>query len=84
MNEWDVVMVAVIVIPILIAIITPIVRLTNVIATLNANMSNLSDYVSKTVNENTESHRRIWEKNEEQDEILGDHEKRIYHLEKKN
>ena len=41
----------------------------------------LKEAVSQMGEKNTESHRRIWEHNTEQDETLDNHEKRITKIE---
>ena len=50
---------------------------------LNVNMQNLNKAMNVLTANNTESHRRIWQHNEEQDEKIENHEKRITKIETK-
>ena len=49
----------------------------------NINMQNLNQAMNTLTANNTESHRRIWAHNDEQDEKLENHEKRITKIETK-
>lgn len=66
-----------VVLGIVISIVTPIVKLTSTIAKLATIVDNLQKSVSDITIKNTDSHKRIWDKEEEQDKILGEHEIRI-------
>lgn len=67
----------------LISIITPFTKLTRTMAELNLNVKHLSDAMDALAVKNTESHRRIWEHNNEQDELIDSHEQRITKIETK-
>lgn len=66
-----------------IAVVRPIVSLTQSITKLTVVVENLQRDMSALTEKNSESHRQLWEKNEEQDRTLGEHEKRIGSLERK-
>ncbi len=75
-----------VVIPIIvgfISIIKPIISLTNAIAELNTSVKNLSQDLDDTIQNNIESHRRIWAHNDKQDKTLNDLDKRVTVLEEK-
>lgn len=56
-------------------------RLDNTIATLNVGISVLNKAVEEIAEHNTESHKRLWDHNEKQDERINDHEARIRKME---
>ena len=62
---------------IIVSIVTPIIKLTSTISKLTTIVDNLQKSVSDITVKNTESHKRIWDKEEEQDKVIGDHEIRI-------
>lgn len=82
--EWTVFGVIVSLVGFLAVILPPIIKLNSSITRLTVTM----DQVVKDMAEQRESshgtHKRLWEKNEEQDARLGDHEVRITTLERKN
>ena len=81
MSEWTIVTVIATLVGLLAAVVRPlmdlnatITRLTEVVNTLEKNISGLSA-------KNSEAHGRLWEKVEEQDETLGRYETRLLLLE---
>lgn len=62
---------------------TPLMKLSKTMTELNINMQNLNQAMNTLTANNAESHRRIWAHNEEQDEKLENHEKRITKIETK-
>ena len=56
-------------------------RLDSTIATLNGSISVLNKAVDEIAKKNTESHKRLWDHNEEQDKRISDHEARIRKME---
>ena len=66
-----------------VTIATPLMKLSKTMTELNVNMQNLNQAMNTLTANNTESHRRIWAHNEEQDEKLENHEKRITKIETK-
>ena len=67
----------------LVTLFTPILKLTRAITELNINMKNLGGAMTTLTTSNTESHKRIWQHNDEQDERLDNHELRITTIETK-
>lgn len=57
-------------------------RLDSTIATLNGSITVLNKAVEEIAKKNTDSHKRLWDHNEEQDKLISDHEKRIGILER--
>ena len=80
---WEIFLGIVAVVGFMITVFTPLVKLTKAITELNVNMQNLGGAMEALTNKNTESHRRIWEHNEEQDSKLENHEQRITKIETK-
>ena len=60
-----------------------VVPLTKSIVTLNDNVKNLCEKFSSFDEDNTKSHRRLWEHNDKQDLILGEHAQRLHDLDGK-
>lgn len=88
--EWTVVTVLIAVAGLALTVGTPIVRLNQSITTLNVTLQHLQKQMDEQKQElaaheasSHESHRRIWEHNDKQDERLNDHEQRITLLEHK-
>ena len=79
MTDWDIVKDIVVLAGLIATVTTPLLKLNASITQLKA----LLDSVVKQVQDNDRSnHKRLWEHNEEQDEILQNHETRIHDLEK--
>jgi len=81
MINWGDLVVVVPVIVGFISIIKPIISLTNAIAELNSSVKKLSQDLDDTIQNNIESHRRIWAHNDKQDEALNNLDKRVAVLE---
>lgn len=81
MTEWSVVGVIIALVGLGAAIIKPILSLNTTITELTISAKQLRDNIAELANENTKSHRRLFEKNDEQDLTLSDHECRIKRLE---
>lgn len=88
MNEWSVVTVLIAIVGLFATVSAPIISLNKNIATLNAEMKRSNarldkhDLAFKEQQASAhESHQKLWEKNNEQDKVLGDHETRIRVLE---
>ena len=83
MNEWGVVLVISALLGLFAILAKPMISLTQAITKLTTTVEGIkADFDSMSV-KNTESHRRIWEHNEDQDAQLADHDKRITRLEDK-
>ena len=80
---WEIFLGIVALIGFCLTIATPLMKLSKTMTELNVNMQNLNQAMNTLTANNTESHRRIWAHNEEQDEKLENHEKRITKIETK-
>ena len=82
--EWQIVTVIIALVGLGATVTKPIMNLTNTLAKLNHTCENLEERMERSEAKNTDSHRRIWEHNDWQDEQLVDHDKRISTLEKES
>lgn len=82
--SWLVVGTLVVLIGMVTAIVTPMIKLTKTMTALEVTIQNLIKQFSEFENNNHNDHKRIWTKNEEQDAALHNHETRISLLEHKN
>lgn len=86
MTEWSVVGVIVALVGLFFAIYTPISKNTKentkAMTELTVTMRIIGDQLSKFDEDNSKSHKRIWEHNDHQDHILNDHETRLQIIEK--
>ena len=80
---WEIFLGIVALVGFCIRIATPLMKLSKTMTELNINMKNLNQAMNTLTANNTESHRRIWIHNDEQDEKLENHEKRITKIETK-
>jgi len=76
-DKYEVVAIVVGMITTAIAIGAPVIKLNTAITKLIVKLDALGEDFSCLELHNHESHRRIWEKNDEQDERLADHETRL-------
>ena len=81
--EWQVVTVIIALSGFAISIITPIIKLTKSITTLTVTLKQVDSRLTAQEQSSKNSHKRLGEKNEEQDEKLNDHERRITLIERK-
>ena len=65
------------------AVIKPIVSLTQSITKLTVVVERLERELDEQSEHSRESHKRLWDHNEEQDNRLDDHERRIHDMEHK-
>lgn len=80
---WEIFLGIVALIGFCVTIMTPLMKLSKTMTELNVNMQNLNQAMNTLTANNTESHRRIWAHNDEQDEKIENHEKRITKIETK-
>ena len=80
---WEIFLGIVALVGFCVTIATPLMKLSKTMTELNVNMQNLNKAMNVLTANNTESHRRIWQHNEEQDEKIENHEKRITKIETK-
>ena len=78
---WEIVVGIITLFGFIVSIVTPILKLTKVMTQLTISVENLREVVDQMGAQNTESHKRIWEHNDEQDEKISNHEQRIFKLE---
>ena len=83
MTEWNVVLILGTLVSLGVALVKPIVSLNTSITKLTMAVDRLQMDLSEQTAHNAESHRRIWDHNETQDDRLEDHEHRIVQLEGK-
>lgn len=81
--EWQVVGVIVVLVGLAGSIIGPVVKLNSSITRLTVTMERLVKDVDGLKENSHDSHQRLWDKNDEQDKIINDHETRITSLEKR-
>ena len=79
--EWQLVTVIIALVGLFFTVAKPIINLTNTISKLDHTCERLDSQFSTFEVNNKESHRRIWEHNDEQDKAINDHEMRITTLE---
>lgn len=83
MDEWGMVLALVVLVSLIATIVKPMISLTKSITELTSAMKDMKADIEGMTVKNTESHRRLWVKNEEQDDRLDDHEIRIRLVEEK-
>ncbi len=83
MEKWDIVVVIIALVGLIAAITGPIVKQIRAMTRLTVTLEHVSDKLQTLNDSNAEAHKRIWEKNDEQDKTLNDHETRIHVLEDK-
>ena len=81
-NEWTIFIVIGEIVVFGIAVIKPIITLTNSITRLTTVVDKLEKSAETRDAKNSDSHRRLWEHNKAQDDVLDDHEKRITIMER--
>lgn len=81
MTEWGVFGVIVALVGLLATVTAPLIKLNSNITHLNVTLDQMRQDVDAQKAAAKESHRRLWEHNEEQDEKLENHECRIKILE---
>lgn len=81
MDNWGVVETAVVLAGLFATVGAPMIKLISSITKLTATVESLQGNVDTITKRNTESHRRLWEKNEEQDRRLTEHDGKIKNLE---
>lgn len=81
--EWTTVTVIIALVGLGAAVIKPIVSLTQSITKLTVVVERLERELDDQSEHSRESHRRLWDHNEEQDNRLDDHERRIHDIEHK-
>lgn len=83
MTDWDIVKDTVVLIGLIVTVTTPLLKLNASITQLKALLDSVVKQVQDNDRSNSASHKRLWEHNEEQDEILHNHEMRLHDLDGK-
>ena len=81
--EWSVVTVLVVLAGLFATVGAPIIKLIVTLTKVNVLLDGLSKELNDAICKNKESHGRLWEHNNTQDEAIQNHEKRITVLEQK-
>ena len=64
-----------------VTVVKPILKVVKTMTELNDSIKNLAEKLTTFETNNHDAHKRIWEHNDEVDEKLQDHEKRIWIIE---
>lgn len=83
MTDWDIVKDTVVLIGLIVTVTTPLLKLNASITQLKALLDSVVKQVQDNDRSNSASHKRLWTHNEEQDEILHNHEMRLHDLDGK-
>ncbi len=81
MDQWMVVTALAVLVSLGAAIVTPIIKLNTTITRLMTVVDAIQKALDKLSEDNSESHRRLWGHNDEQDKLLAEMEKRISAIE---
>lgn len=77
MTEWGVVGVIIALAGLLATVTAPLIKLNGNITSLNVTLNQMRKDVDTQKESSKESHRRLWEHNEEQDKRLDEHDMRL-------
>lgn len=83
MDEWVIFKDVVVIVGLIVTVTTPLLKLNTSITQLKALLDSVVKQVQDNDRSNSASHKRLWEHNEEQDEILHNHEMRLHDLDGK-
>lgn len=83
MDEWVIFKDVVVIVGLIITVTTPLLKLNTSITELKTLLESVVKKVEMLDSNNTESHRRLWAHNTEQDKTLQDHEQRLHDLDGK-
>ena len=78
MTDWDIVKDTVVLVGLIVTVTTPLLKLNTSITQLKSLLDSVVKQVQDNDRSNSTSHKRLWEHNEEQDEILHNHEMRLH------
>ena len=77
MTEWGVVLVIVTLLGFVSGIVTPLIKLNTAIVKLIDSVDALDKSLGDLIESNTRTHKRIWDKLDEHDDKINDHETRL-------
>lgn len=83
MDEWLIFKDIVVIVGLIITVTTPLLKLNTSITQLRTLLEEVMRNVEQNEHDNTESHRRLWQHNTEQDGLLQQHERRLHDLDGK-
>lgn len=83
MTDWDIVKDIVVLAGLIVTVTTPLLKLNTSITQLKALLDSVAKNVQENDKSNSANHKRLWEHNTEQDEILQNHEMRLHDLDGK-
>lgn len=83
MTDWDIVKDIVVLAGLIMTVTTPLLKLNTSITQLKALLDSVTKNVQENDRSNSANHKRLWEHNEEQDEILQNHGMRLHDLDGK-
>ncbi len=83
MDEWVIFKDVVVIVGLIVTVTTPLLKLNTSITQLKSLLDSVVKQVQDNDRSNSTSHKRLWEHNEEQDEILHNHEMRLHDLDGK-
>lgn len=83
MTDWDIVKDIVVLIGLIVTVTGPLLKLNTSITQLKTLLDSVVKKVEDNDKNNTESHRRLWQHNTEQDATLSAHERRLHDLDGK-
>ncbi len=81
MDQWMVVTALAVLVSLGAAIVTPLIKLNTTITRLTTVVDTIQSTLKKLSEDNSESHKRIWNHNDEQDRLIAELEKRISAIE---
>lgn len=67
----------------LIAIASPVIKLTKTMAELTLTVQGLKDSLNDIILKNHDAHKQMWEHNRRQDDVINDHDRRLTKIESK-
>lgn len=83
MDEWVIFKDVVVIVGLIVTVTAPLLKLNTSITQLKSLLDSVVKQVQDNDRSNSTSHKRLWEHNEEQDEILHNHEIRLHDLDGK-
>ena len=83
MDKWEVFLVLGEVLALILLVGAPILKLNTTITKLMVHLEELTASYKQSETSNTKAHARIWDKLDEHDDMLNDHETRLQLMEKK-
>ncbi|MGI5935752.1 MAG: hypothetical protein ACOX7I_02955 [Oscillospiraceae bacterium] len=83
MEEWTVVTVIAVLVGLMTSVVKPIINLNGSIIRLTETVNTLQKNIAGLAAKNSETHEKLWKKNDEQDMRLNQHETRLQIMERR-